>query len=210
VCLTRAPLAVLCCAAPRTAAGSDRGELQIFCDHGIVLWRVAFGFRRRYHLRAATKELRDKWLDKLRENWTAAEAEGSGSGGVGYRGEDGSWEDDGRSAEARRFKSMRFSDGGTVANNPTFIALQEAWALYGAPGSSLHEFVGRQVDCVVSIGTGDPPPRRVREHMGFKELIWEVLEHHTTSRDVDVVLSQVRCFLAFSGLLWLWYGWPLR
>ena len=149
--------------------------------------------KRQYHLRAETKELRDKWLEKLRENWTPAEqtkADG-GAGAGGYRAEDGTWDGDGRSAEARRYKSMRFSDGGTVANNPTFIALQEAWALYGAPGSSLHEFVGRQVDCVVSIGTGDPPPRRVREHMGFKELVWEVLEHHTTSRDTDVVLSQM-------------------
>ena len=139
--------------------------------------------KRQYHLRAESKELRTKWLDKLREDWTPAEPETSGAGF--------SADEDGRSAEARRYKSMRFSDGGTVANNPTFIALQEAWALYGAPGSSLHEFVGRQVDCVVSVGTGDPPPRRLRDGMGFKELVWEVLEHHTTSRDTDVFLSQM-------------------
>ena len=92
----------------------------------------------RYHLRAESKELRDKWLEKLREGWTPAVPQPSD--GMGFDADE-----DGRSAEARRYKSMRFSDGGTVANNPTFIALQEAWALYGAPGSSLHEFVGQQV-----------------------------------------------------------------
>ena len=138
--------------------------------------------KRQYHLRAESEELRNKWLEKLREGWTPAAPQASN----GFDADE-----EGRSAEARRFKSMRFSDGGTVANNPTFIALLEAWALYGAPGSSLHEFVGRQVDCVVSVGTGDPPPRQLRQGMGFKELVWEVLEHHTASRDTDVFLSQM-------------------
>ena len=94
------------------------------------------GYWNRYHLRAGSEELRNRWLETLREGWTPAVVQA----GMGFDADD-----DGRSAEARRYKSMRFSDGGTVANNPTFIALLEAWALYGAPGSSLHEFVGRQV-----------------------------------------------------------------
>eukprot|EP01043_Picozoa_sp_COSAG02_P039782 COSAG02_NODE_3166_length_7245_cov_4.559054_5_plen_134_part_00 len=74
----------------------------------------------------------------------------------------------------------------------------------------------------MSVGTGDPPPRQLRDGMGaksehfcvfllactviecgfthmflgglstgFKELVWEVLEHHTSSRDTDVFLSQM-------------------
>ena len=52
---------------------------------------------------------------------SVANSEGRGEGDVGGQ----------PSRAARRYKTMRFSDGGTVANNPAFIALQEAWALYG-------------------------------------------------------------------------------
>lgn len=156
-------------------------------------------------MRAASEELRNRWLATLREGWTPAVVPQTG---MGFEADE-----DGRSTEARRYKSMRFSDGGTVANNPTFIALLEAWALYGAPGSSLHDFVGRQVvfdptvlfdrgykrlilyssltsqqigitniwkrhcseqDCVVSVGTGDPPPRQLRDGMGAKRKSFRV------------------------------------
>jgi hypothetical protein len=132
--------------------------------------------KRNYMLRARNSKERKKWLDKLRELWEPSDGarRGGGSGsGKGLLVEEGL-----QSRAARRYQPMRLSDGGTVANNPAFIALQEAWALYGAPGCSLHEFIGRQVECLVSIGTGDPPQKRMRQvDIGIRQLAWEIFSH---------------------------------
>ena len=44
--------------------------------------------------------------------------------GQGGEGEQARPPPNARSRDAARYKTMRFSDGGTVANNPAFIALQ--------------------------------------------------------------------------------------
>lgn len=117
------------------------------------------------------------------------------------------------SREAIRYKPMRLSDGGTVANNPAFIALQEAWAycpllvvvqhfsflfhlficVDGAPGCSLHEFVSRQVDCIVSIGTGDQPQKRARssDDIGSMQLAWEIFNHRAHLHVVLGVMAKL-------------------
>lgn len=153
---------------------------------------------RHYLLRAGSEEERQTWLVELEALWQGppaklADAAGA-SGGLVDAATDGPSAGgvgmgpglEGGGRERGRFMKMRLSDGGAVANNPAFLALQEAARLWGAPGGSLHAFVTEQLGIVISIGSAEAAMRKHREvaetgvldTLGMTmKLTWEVFCH---------------------------------
>ncbi|KAH7334124.1 acyl transferase/acyl hydrolase/lysophospholipase [Rhizoctonia solani] len=53
---------------------------------------------------------------------------------------------------------FEYVDGGLQANNPVIQTLSESMVAFGEP---------RPVGCLISLGTGMPPPQALRDHSGF-------------------------------------------
>jgi len=78
-----------------------------------------------------------------------------------------------------RSDSLRFQDGGIVCNNPAAIVLHEATRIWP----------NRQVDCLVSLGTGSHPPKP--KQGGFKDTIIQFIRSACDVDRIDEVLTDL-------------------
>jgi len=76
-----------------------------------------------------------------------------------------------------------YTDGGVGFNNPSELALDEAFAITGSPRNN--------IQCIISLGTGDPPNlgRRMFNILHIKDLL---VEQSTTSSDVHHRMVRMR------------------